>query len=336
MNDSTGGRMPAAHQDDTFDLDLPGGERLLAARSVAPPSADVLARVQAVVDAAVERELPASAPEDAPTVTAPARHRLLRRRWIVSAALVAAAATCIAVLPAVSFGGGKPAASANAATFLNDLADRTEAGPPVTAVGRMRGAPYWKTVSLQSGGNPKPLTTTIYVSARDGSGRQYLGDSPQYLKITDAQRTMHWFVGRTAIDLAGLDRLPTDTARLRAMLTVRGGNNALMFDEVTQLLESPASPKLRAALFRVLAQLPGVHLDGTRKDVKGRSGTQISMKMSGAVWHGFGESLLVQPRTGTLLQHDVYMPTNTRVPHTADTFLWAGPVWKLPPDVPGK
>ncbi|MEV6008023.1 hypothetical protein AB0M29_14525 [Streptomyces sp. NPDC051976] len=336
MNDSTGGRMPAAHQDDTFDLDLPGGERLLAARTVTPPSADVLARVQAVVDAAVERELPAAAPEDVATVTAPARHRLLRRRWIVSAALVAAAATCIAVLPAVSFGGGKPAASANAATFLNELADRMEAGPPVTAVGRMKGAPYWKTVSLQSGGNPKPVTTTVYISAKDGSERQYMGDSHQYLKITNDQRTMHWYLGRTAVDLTGLDRLPTDTTRLRTALTVRNGNNALMFDEVAQLLQSPAPPKLRAALFRVLAQLPGVHLDGTRKDITGRSGTQISMTMSGAVWHGFGESLLVQPRTGTLLQHDVYMPTNTLVPHTADTFLWAGPVWKLPPDRPGK
>lgn len=333
MNDGTDGRMPAAHQDDTFDLDLPGGERLLTAGTVAPPSADVLARALAVVDAAVERELRDADPQDAPAATTPARHRLLRRRWIVSAALVAAAATGIAVLPTVSF-DGKPAASANAATFLNELADRTEAASPITAVGRLKGAPYWEIMTLGTGGNPEPEPTTTYISVKDGSERLYLGTSGEYMKVTNAVPTMHWWLGgRKTVDLAGLDRLPTDTAHLKAALTGQHNNVAVTFANVIGLLESPASPKLRAALFRVLSQLPGIQLDGTRKDFLGRSGTQISMKLPGPEFYGEWETLLVQPGTGTLLQHDRHEPTSAIASHTADTYLWTGPARRMPRDL---
>lgn len=266
----------------------------------------------------------------------PLRRGLLRRRWTVSAALVAAAATGITVLPAVGL-GGEPAVNASAATFLNQLADQTDAaarhhGGNETAVGRLKGAPYWKVVAVQSGLNSKSLKSTTYISSKDGSSREYFDSSSGYVKTDNTKlRTMHWFVGGRSVDVAGLDRLPTDTAGLRAALTRDGYSSVAVLTEVSALLESPAAPKLRAALFRVLAQMPGVHLDGTRKDIQGRCGTQISASISGPEWGGTMRStMLVQPSTGTLLQGDTYQPTKEGLMHFVDTLISTGPAWGMP------
>lgn len=59
-----------------------------------------------------------------------------------------------------------------------------------------------------------------------------------------------------------------------------------------------ARAALRAALFRVLAGTPGIHLDGTAKDSRGRSGTMVSV----AYRTGGSDRLLIDPRTGVLLE----------------------------------
>ena len=68
------------------------------------------------------------------------------------------------------------------------------------------------------------------------------------------------------------------------------------FDIVNNLLELPvASNKLGPVLYRILAQLPGVEVIGTRTDALGRTGTAIEDPSSGDV-------VVLDPTTGTLLE----------------------------------
>jgi hypothetical protein len=340
MTRSSGGRTAATDQDATLtpaDLALPGMDRLIAARRVTPPAAEVVARARAVVRAAVEREQHHTAGlEDAPAAAVPVRRRLFRRRWIASAAVVAAAATGIAVLPTVGIGGSKPAASASAATFLNGMADETDAAVrhghgDATAIGRFHGAPYWK-VSYDD------ATTT------DGTkGAEWLSraDNLRFVKIgsvlgqeigpgSDGRskpEPLYWLVGRTKVRVGGLDKLPTDTAALRAVLFTDKLAGHEWFDIQQLLGTAPISSKLRAALFRVLAQVPGVRLNGTSKDRLGRSGTQISIGQGG----GMSSYMLIEPRTATLLEEGNSLPGNPPFGNRlwSRTFTGAGPAWKV-------
>jgi hypothetical protein len=71
---------------------------------------------------------------------------------------------------------------------------------------------------------------------------------------------------------------------------------AAQFDIVNNLLELPeASNKLGPVLYRILAQLPGVEVIGTRTDALGRTGTAIEDPNSGDV-------VVLNATTGTLLE----------------------------------
>ncbi|WUH91205.1 hypothetical protein OG900_14555 [Streptomyces sp. NBC_00433] len=304
MNDITGGRT-AADQDpvsaavDGFDgfgtsdlLGLPGMDRMAAARTVAPPAADVTARAEAVVTAAVQRAQLAGADialDDAPGAAVPVRRRFFRRRWIASAALVAAAATGVAVLPAVDLGGGS-AASASAADFLKGVADRSAEQP-------WKGTPEaWEVVSDQ-----------WVVGYGAGYHDEIHFEHGTEVERSRGARTMTysgydkygpgWFAGEDLVDWNHLNSLPTDVTALTARLT--GGISAgQAFDNIGSMLAtSPAKPQLRAALFRVLAGLDGVRLDGAGKDSLGREGTEVSASHDHVTFR-----LLVEPATGTLLE----------------------------------
>jgi len=83
-------------------------------------------------------------------------------------------------------------------------------------------------------------------------------------------------------------QLPTDAVRLKAWLveTIRrdrpvnnGGelSRAIFNAMVNLLYQAPSTPAVRAAAYRVLADLPGLRSLGTVTDPKGRSGTAITV-----------------------------------------------------------
>ncbi|HEY3479040.1 MAG TPA: hypothetical protein VGL02_09085, partial [Streptomyces sp.] len=248
--------------------------------------------------------------------------------------------TGIAVLPTVGFGGGKPAASANAVTFLNDLADRTDAAVrdghgDATALGRFHGAPYWKvSYDLFDSYSKRGSQTdrrAEYLSRIDGVRYDTFVDHPMDLDEMAGHFKpvpLAWSVGKQKVRIDGLDKLPTDTAALRAMLSSGQSAEYEWYDIEDLLGTAPINSKLRAALFRVLAQIPGVRLDGTRKDARGRSGTQISIKLSGTrAW-----TVLIEPRTATLLANGATDSANEPLlgtVHETRTYTGAGPAWKL-------
>jgi hypothetical protein len=74
-----------------------------------------------------------------------------------------------------------------------------------------------------------------------------------------------------------------------------------LFSPIAQFLLLPTSPRLRAALFRVLAELPGVKLLGRQRDRLGRGGIAVAVTPPGGP-DRVREELLFDPATSNLLQ----------------------------------
>ncbi|GAA1356184.1 hypothetical protein [Streptomyces beijiangensis] len=282
---------------DELDLDLPGMHMLTAAGAVAPPSAAAVAGARAAVRAAVER---ASVPSTEPTA-APGRRWVLRpRRRLVIAAVVAAVATGVAVLPVVDFGGAEPSASAQAATYLNQAADQV-------ASGTFHKGTYWKTtVAFKLKNNPEVSVDTVVsrsgFGAFDSEGHFLRAKKPSHGQAS-------WGGDVHPVTWDELDRLPLGTKALQTRLTSKQGASAT-FDNVSTLLSgAPVRPQLRAALYRVLAQLPGIRLEGTAKDSRGRTGTVVSFTFKERYnTYRETERMWIDSRTGDILQSTYSYP----------------------------
>ncbi|WP_243740908.1 hypothetical protein [Streptomyces sp. 8K308] len=244
-------------------LDFPGAIALKEAGSVSPPSTEVLATAGFAVCEAIAADTVADAP-----VTQASLCRLGRRRLLVSAAVVAAAAAAAIAIPVVDLGGGMPPATASAAQLFDAMAD-------VAVAGSVTDASYWKITIKRWVEGDEPHTGDIYIGRHDivietQNGRTIRKENPS---------GTGWLVGEDRVDWEGLDELPTEPGALRDLLAegAEGSAHEQTVRQAGQLLAgSPASPELRAALFRVLADTPGAEVTEGVKDAVGRTGTEIS------------------------------------------------------------
>ncbi|MFE4943947.1 CU044_5270 family protein [Streptomyces sp. NPDC056641] len=302
-------------------LDFPGADRLRAAADVAPPSPEVVSGALTAIRAA------AADSETVVPLAARPRHRA--RRFLVSAAAVAAIAAGVAVFPVVGIGSSPPAAEANAVSFLHRMADTAGAES-------VSNAPYWKVERRTSVTSPVPGRTYPTRTATEWLGRDsWFADLTGKGEVMEFQgpangwtssgrglyHTGHrvaqpgrheqtsWRVGGISprpvisefITWDELKALPTEPKALRAeLLGDAAGPEAEkdLFNSVDALLSNaPAGPRLRAALYEVLAGIPHVRLAGSVKDSAGRQGTAIELKM------GYGSSrVIIDPRTSRLLE----------------------------------
>ncbi|MEV8355016.1 CU044_5270 family protein [Streptomyces niveus] len=293
-------------------LDFAGAEMLRAAGRVEPAegAAAVDAARRAVRDA-VERDM-------APTLLDRGRRR---RRFAVAAVAVAAVAAGFFVLPVTGVDGAPPAASANAATFLRDVA-ATAAEKPAPD------ARYWK-VERRFDNGEKAISgeqTTWYsrtstVISHDGGESSVCHGDYCTFPAGDGGQT-HWTIGRERVTWDGLAELPTDPKALRAKLLggSTDGRGSVNNQIVNLLVTAPARPELRAALFEVLAGMDGVHLVGPMKDGEGRRGVAVK-------WKGpqLSHVLIVDPATSKLLEHR----EDGRFGPGVTTFLSTGPASEL-------
>jgi hypothetical protein len=265
----------------------------------------------------------------------------------------------VAVYPSVGIGSSRPAAQANAASFLHQMA--------VTAgAGSASDAPYWKvktrwSVHPRTGPGYPSRTQTEWLSRNRfligyEGGRVFAFSgvangpemaagslSPGIAQYSPASRHS----GQTSWRIGGLDRnavsqktitwddlttLPTDSKALRArLLGDATGPEAEreLFNGINSLLgNAPSGPRLRAALYQVLADSPNLRLVGHVKDSAGRGGTAVDLKGES----GSSSRMIINSKTSQLLETSSVTPSNAPNPGTTMriTYLSAGPADNAP------
>lgn len=252
----------------------------------------------------------------------PSRLAPLRRRFALGTAAVAAAASVAAAV--VLFGAGAAGPSPAAAATLRHAA-QSAAGAPATAppvagqfVYTKSEGSFENTIVPVSGiaiNVVQRVTREAWIGP-DGSGRLHEIESSGHF-ATSADRAA-WIAagkpdvlsgnvsdenfpagGLSYLDLSGL---PTDPTELRQRIesrTIEGGppGDGETFTIVGDLLrETYASPGLRAALFTVASELPGVRLVGSTHDELGRPGTAVAYDAD-----GISHELIFDPDTSQIL-----------------------------------
>ncbi|TRV73981.1 hypothetical protein FKN01_25830 [Streptomyces sp. 130] len=298
------------HENQPTDLlDFPGAAALERAGRTEPLDPAVQARAHSLILDAIAADA-ASAPV---TVS-----RFGRRRVLALAAAVAAVAVGGAVLPVTDFGSDGPAASASASEVFTSMADRV-AGEPASS------APYWRTTVRSWAEGKRAHTDDIYL----GRDRVVIKSEDGRTITKKSSSLAVWRVGARQVRWDGLDTLPTRPDALRSALSA-GAKGSAAEQTVLQagdlLTDAPISPKLRAALYRVLADTPGAVVTEGVKDATGRTGTRISWKWKEKPGYRiYNPGWIVQPSTGRLLERD-HTPVGKDGHITdRDTYLYAGP-----------
>ncbi|MEY9849842.1 CU044_5270 family protein [Streptacidiphilus sp. MAP5-3] len=202
------------------------------------------------------------------------------RRWTLRLALTgitaitaAAAVASTVVQPTTAPGPQPPSAAENASTFLSQVSYVQSAQSADWG-----NAPYWEisTIRVEADGSRVDMQELLAHHA----GRT------SHLRVTSPLREDkasagpgQFSIGIRNLTWDQLDALPTDTAALRTLLEKFANpgqdHSEEVFTVIGDLLDSPASPKLRSALYQVAADLPGVRLVGKATDATGRAGMAV-------------------------------------------------------------
>ncbi|WP_327402591.1 hypothetical protein OG194_22325 [Streptomyces sp. NBC_01288] len=297
-------------------LDFPGADELATAGHVEPLSERALARVLAEVEAAVATEGAAVTTKGATgVVVAMPERRLLgrqfgRRRALIGLLTTAAVATGVVTYAnsgttSAGTGAHSEARANTASVFLDDIS--TVAASQSAASGK-----YWK------------MRTTV--------GDEYISQSMDYYVVNSGKvyrkgLRPDWQVGPKDLDWKGLEQLTTDSGKLLGLLQSPPRPKSISpFDQaVTLLTDSPASPKLRAGVFKAMGGLKGVKLLGQVKDSTGRGGTAVEF----AEARSLGQ-VIIDPKTSAILEYTFTWtagPSKGKVTH--ETFLSTGFTDKL-------
>jgi hypothetical protein len=153
--------------------------------------------------------------------------------------------------------------------------------------------------------------------------------TPQKRSVNDYDIPLHFTIGGRQVTMAALWKLPTSAPGLEAELKRRwradhaeaDGFTLYVWGTAPDLLAGPITPGTKAALYRVLAGMPGIRNVGTTKDRLGRTGTALALPDSD------GESrLIVDQRSGELLAHESWAK-GARYPRLSEAYRsmgWAG------------
>jgi hypothetical protein len=271
---------------------------------------------------------------------APHRRRRPRRRTVIA---IAAAGLAIAIafpiaLPGGVTGGADPAAAA----LLHRVALRAAEPPPEPAPGPgqylyTRSESFSTHLYVVGDGNTflfsQPSTRETWIGP-DGSGRLF-GTSGSVTFSTDKDRSTWEAAGSpdlyenlTDNELFEPDGLyspdyadlPGDPEQLLELIERReidgigGPNNDWgTFMIIGDLLrESSLQPKVRAALYQIAAELPGVELVGRVVDGAGRPGVAVAYTNSNSDAPSRWE-MIFDPRTAQLLGENEVLTENSTV-----------------------
>src|SRR3954447_17578484 len=149
------------------------------------------------------------------------------------------------------------------------------------------------------------VSAPIFLGSRDrrrAAAAQFREPTAQTTNTRDANALPH----------EGVERLPTDVKSLEAVIRRRArssdeSRHTEMLVIVSDLLRDPAaSPRLRAALYRVAARLPGIRRVGNVRDPAGRRGVAVAITSSGS-GNRERQELIFDPRTSAILAEETVL-----------------------------
>jgi hypothetical protein len=268
---------------------------------------------------------------DARTQQAPAPERpsaalrsaSLRGKIVVACTAAAVAAVAVTVVPRLSSqrpapGHPSPAQSTavTAAVVFREAAKAAKA-----ANARQEGWPhaaYWQADSIEVRAG-KTYHRDIWISHNGDAVLEDGGVAPPGLQRISPAGSGFGYLGNKWLTWGEIYALPTDPAKLASVLTrdSMGGGQASRAQDLWAtvlglLVETPASPALREALYDVAANIPGVGVNGDYTDSLGRTGTALRLGE---------ETLVIDPANGQLLawiDHDVAFTYTFQGPATSE------------------
>ncbi|MFD5517787.1 hypothetical protein [Streptomyces sp. NPDC127066] len=306
------------YDEDAFVPDFAGAEHLVAAGRVAPPEHGVVQAALAAVRAAAAEETktaravaadgygaPLTAATEEPVRSPGPRPGLNRRRMLLAVGGVAAAAAGAVLLPKAD-SGERREHTTTAPQFLQQVAYVAADGADFTA-------PYWKIDTVMQVG-PPPGAARRHSQHPDGTTWHFVSWLSRTGMIQKAAagaavryptRLMSWSIAEKDITWDDLRALPTTPAALGARLLgsrPKRSTRVALFNGAHSLLAgAPSGPGVRAALYELLAEIPGIRLHGATRDSVGRVGTAVELDDDDR-----RSRLVVDPKSAFLLESAVY------------------------------
>jgi hypothetical protein len=257
--------------------------------------------------AALESMIYETRTQQAPSPTRPAaaqRSASQRGKIIVACTAAAVAAVGVTVVPRLA--GQRPApghpspvqsTAVTAAFVFREAAKATKAsGAPQEGWPH---AAYWRADSIEVR-DGKSYHRNIWISHNGDAVLEDGSLAPGLLRVSPAGSGFGYLGNKPGwLTWDEIYALPTDPAKLALVLKHAsiGGVYASQAQNLWAivlglLVETPASPALREALYNVAANIPGVAVNGDYTDSLGRTGTALRLGE---------ETLVIDPASGQLL-----------------------------------
>ncbi|MFB4295748.1 CU044_5270 family protein [Actinomadura sp. NTSP31] len=220
-------------------------------------------------------------------LAAPVRRRRARRPLLLSGVAAAACAGAVAVV-AVTYRPAEPdAPAANVAAVLDQAADRAAADP----VPRPDQFVYQDTVEVR-----RVMNKGRWYRDRNESWISVGGTAPSLVRLKnwiqprpdehiplDSDSTLTPCGPVAPINRPYLGDLPADPDALLRLLARQGDGTRAerQWEAASDLIDRPAPPGVRAALFRAIARIQGVRLRTDSVDAAGRHGVAVTRTRNG-------------------------------------------------------
>ena len=157
--------------------------------------------------------------------------------------------------------------------------------------------------------------TTWNVTADNAAGHDTLRATPGKATLEKMSASM-FLQSLGGFDTVEVNALPTGPAQLKKLFQDRiverataalpgtPDGDANLFRAMTELLvQVPASPAVRAAAFKVIANLPGITIQEHVRDAEGRDGVRITLRNNGSSVDQ-ANSILLDPATHQLFARE--------------------------------